>query len=159
MKLTVTDSAENFDFWTNRPYLSDITKSLLTDVEALILPEENFRDYPTPLFPSNTISLYDALKNQLRIEAVINDEDYNEVSLNSKKHRFGKFLVVLIAAPLFVTVLGNYISEKLKDEDTSDEIEIEIILQEESGKSKSIRYEGTADNFVKVAEKVKELSL
>jgi len=157
MQLIITETDENITYWRERPYLNYNTKSLLDRVDVIIVPEENFRGHETPLFPSNMMELYDALKEHLNVEAAINDEDYREVSLNSKKHRIGKFVVVMLAAPLFVTVLGNYISERLKNEDPKDEIEVEIIVNGDNGKSKSIKYQGTARHFDKVAETVKDI--
>lgn len=158
MELVITSSPKTLHYWKQRPYLNEETKHLLSDVDVLIVPDEDLREFKTPLFPSNMMEIYDTLKEHFNVEAAINDEDYHELSLNSKKHRFGIYAVTLVVAPLFVTILGNYISEKLKHEDPTDEIELEILLDNNSEHSKSIKYQGTAEDFKKVADKVIELS-
>lgn len=158
MLLDITDSVENFDFWRQREYLNDATRQLLENVDVLIVPEEGFRDYSTPLFPSNMIELYDVLKAHMNVEAVINDEDYREVSLNSKLHRYGKFAVLSVAVPVFVSVLSNFISDKLKYAESADEIEFEILLQDTSGKVKSIKYKGSADGLKSAGGKIIQMA-
>ena len=157
MQLTVNDTAENFSYWQNRPYLDETTKILLSGAEVIIIPEENFRDHPTPLFPRNTMEIYDWLKEHFLTEAAINEGDYQEVALNSKKHRFGKFAVAAIVAPVFASVMASFIYDKLKTEDPKDEIEVEILVQGSEGKSKSIKYHGTAQHFNQVTEAINQL--
>jgi len=158
MELTITDTTENMAYWLGKSYLNDETRSLLNDVDVMIVPEEEFRDYEIPLFPSNMMSIYDLLKQHLNVEAVINDEDYQEVALNSKVHRYGKYVVTAVVVPVFVSVMSNYITDKLKHESPKDEINLEIVVQNKSGKAKSIKYQGSAEDFKKVADQVKALA-
>ncbi|WP_121811318.1 hypothetical protein [Mucilaginibacter kameinonensis] len=158
MELTVKDTEQNMDYWLQRPYLSEATRSIMQAQEVLIVPEEDLREYTTPLFPSNLMVLYDELKQYFKVEAAINDEDYHELSLNSKVHKYGKFVVIAVIVPTFVTVLGNYISDKLKHEDPKDEIQLDITVQGDQGQAKTVHFKGTADNFNKVAEKVKQIA-
>lgn len=158
MELTVTETHENLAYWRQRDYLSDATKALLANADVLIVPEEDFANYEIPLFPNNMLELYDVLKAQLNIEAVINDEDYHEVSLNSRVHRYGKFIVLNAVIPVFIGLLTNYLYDKMKHEDPKDEIHLEIVVQDKNGQSQSVKYQGTASNFNKVVDKVKELA-
>jgi hypothetical protein len=158
MEFTITETNENLAYWRQRDYLNEATRQLLTNVDVMIVPEEDFRDYEIPLFPSNMMELYDLLKEHLNVEAAINDEDYSEVSLNSRVHRYGKFVVLSAVVPIFIGLLTNYIYDKLKHEDPKDEINLEIVVQDKSGKAQSVKYQGTAQNFNKVADKVKELA-
>jgi hypothetical protein len=158
MELTITDTDQNMAYWQQRPYLNEATKALIAGKAVLIVPEEELREYSTPLFPSNLMVLYDELKKHFNVEAAINDEDYHELALNSKVHKFGKFVVIAIVVPTFVGVLGNYVSDKLKHEDPKDEIQLDITVQGSKGQAKAVHFKGTADNFNKVAEKIKEIA-
>jgi hypothetical protein len=158
MGLTITETDENFAYWRQKSYLNEATRLLLTNVDVMIVPEEGFRDYEIPLFPSNTMELYDLLKTQLNVEAAINDEDYNEVSINNRVHRYGKFIVINAVVPIFIGLITNYIYDKLKHENPKDEIDLEIVIQNNAGKSQSIKYEGAVQHFNIVVDKVKELA-
>ncbi|QEC51956.1 hypothetical protein EDD80_11811 [Anseongella ginsenosidimutans] len=157
MELIITDTSETMASWLAKPYLNEETRKLLTGVDAMIVPQENFRDYEIPLFPSNLMVFYDILKAHLKVEAAINEEDYREVSLNSRMHRYGKTIVHAIAIPIFVGVVSNLISELLK-QDLDDEVEIEVIIQHNPGKSTSVKYQGPIIGFNQVATKIKEIA-
>jgi hypothetical protein len=116
MELTVSDTDQDMSYWLQRPYLNEATKSLMAGKDVLIVPEEGFRPYSTPLFPSNLMPLYDELKKHLAVEAAINDEDYHELALNARVHKYGRFVVTSIVIPTFLGVLGNFIYDKLKHE-------------------------------------------
>lgn len=157
MELVITNTDEDMASWLDKPYLNEATRQLLTGIDIMIVPEENFREYEVPLFPSNLMLLYDKLKIQFNIEAAINDEDYHEVSLNSRTHRYGKYIANYVIVPLFVTVLGTIISDQLRN-DPEDEVEIEIIVQHGRGESTSVKYQGPAKGFDKAATKIKEIA-
>ncbi len=157
MELVIEDTQEDLSFWKTRPYLNSQTRELLNQAEIFILPEEQFRDYEIPLFPANTTEVYRFLKSKFNVEAVINEEDFQEVGLYSKTHRFGKFLVVSVVVPVFVSVLSNYISDQLKHENKDDKIELEIIIQKENGSCKSLKFEGKANDLKAVAESANKI--
>lgn len=157
MALSITQTNENFSFWKARPYLNNDVRQLLDKAQVLILPEEQFRDYEIPLFPANTTEIYRFLQSKFNIEAVINEEDFREVGLYSKSHRFGKFLVLAVVVPTFVAVLSNYISDKLKNENKDDKVEFEIIIQTDNGNCKSIKYVGKTSDLKSVVESANKI--
>jgi hypothetical protein len=156
MEFTITSTDENISYWQQKKYLSEITKHLMADAEVLIVPEEGFREYPIPVFPQNTLEIFDFLKESIKVEVAIDDEQFQEVALNSRVHKIGKYVVNVAVLPVFFGLITNYLSDKLKHEDPKDQVELEIVVDKD-GKGSSIRFKGTTDELKKIKQDILDL--
>lgn len=156
MEFSIIPTNESISYWQQKEYLSETTKHLIADAEVLIVPEEGFRDYPIPVFPRNTLEIFDFLKVGIKIEVAIDDEQFQEVALNSRVHRIGKYIVNVAVLPVFFGLITNYIYDKLKHEDPKDEVELEIVV-DKRGKGSSIKFKGTTDELKKIKQDILDL--
>jgi hypothetical protein len=156
MELVVSGSNENLTSWRKKSYLSDVTKELLRQADVLMVPDEDFRDYPLPVFQRNTLEILDYLNANLRVEAAINEEDFREVALNNRIHRIGKYIVNTVVFPVFVGLITCYIYDKLKHEDPKDEVELEIVV-DDGTHSKSVKFRGTVDDLKRLKQDIIDL--
>lgn len=156
MDFTITPTDENISYWQQKEYLSETTKHLMVGAEVLIAPEEGFRDYPIPVFPRNTLEIFDFLKEGINVEVAIDDEQFQEVALNSRVHKIGKYIVNAAVLPVFFGLITNYIYDKLKHEDPKDQVELEIVVDKD-GKGSSIKFKGTTDELKKVKQDILDL--
>lgn len=129
MKIEVLDSNENFQTWLSRDYITEELKTVLKDASILIVPFENLRDFENPLFPIETSNLLryfqQSLSQELLIDICITDELYTEFGFYNNYKRLGKFVVLTIAIPTFVTILSAYVYDKfIKEEESKPEINI-----------------------------------
>ncbi|NHM04322.1 hypothetical protein [Flavobacterium celericrescens] len=129
MKIEVLESNENFQTWLNRDYITEELKTVLNNASILIVPFENLRDFENPLFPIETSNLLkyfqQNLNQELLIDICITDELYTEFGFYNNYKRLGKFVVLTIAIPTFVTILSAYVYDKyIKEEESKPEINI-----------------------------------
>jgi len=111
----VSESSEDFSTWTNQDFISEETRYIIANADILITPLVDFRESAGPTFERGTelilASLRKRLPNDITVDICVNDEDYFELSLNSKYKRLGKFVVTAIVLPIFVNVIADLISE------------------------------------------------
>ncbi|MDI9872598.1 hypothetical protein [Flectobacillus roseus] len=124
MELTITDTADNFESWLNKEFVTDELRKLISDASILIVPFENLRDTPNPLlFPIGTEEILRYFKEKLPSEQLIDicitDEDYQEFAFYSNYKRLGNFMVKAVAVPMFVTILSAYVYDKYIKEDNT----------------------------------------
>jgi hypothetical protein len=129
MKIEILDSNENFYTWLSRDYITEELKTVLKNSSILIVPFENLRDFDNPLFPIETSNLLryfqQNLNKELLIDICITDELYTEFGFYNNYKRLGKFLVLKIAIPTFVTILSAYVYDKfIKEEESKPEINV-----------------------------------
>jgi hypothetical protein len=159
-KLSVTSANENITTWSERDYLTTATKESVRNADVLIVPVENFRESEKPLFPVQTSALYrfvkDNLPNNLNLEIAIEDEDYREFALYSDTENIAQFIVTLIALPFLISVLANYFTTKLFAKDKAN-IDVKITVQIDENVSKTISFEGTAEDFRHASEEIQKL--
>lgn len=141
------------------------TSSLLAD--AIILPLGR-KDAPLA-FARGAVDLYQYLReNKLNVEIACDDNNYEEIELNSKVLRLGKILLKGAVLPLAIGIFGNYIYDAIKDEDKVEpivefvsptELNVEIIIVDSLGtrESLSIEYSGDAKDFPEVAKEIEKL--
>lgn len=136
----------------------DFQKQLM-QANVIILPRMGVLHYTGPVFEADTRELYKYLRDhssdELRVEVAIRDEDYVELVAHADVLELGRFLVEEFFAPLLVTILGNYLLERLKHRGTKENPEIttvraELILVNKDGSSVSFKYDGPATAFEKV---------
>lgn len=123
MKIEVLDSNENFKTWLDRDYITEELRSELKNASILIVPFENLREFENPLFPIETNGLLkffqQNLSQEIAIDICITDDLYTEFGFYNNYKRLGKFVVIAVAIPTFVTILSAYIYDKYIKEDES----------------------------------------
>lgn len=149
--------------------LPEELKANVMAADVLIVPSM-IQDQPKA-FMVGTMDLYALLKSHLgdKMEICIADEDYEEIELNSRTLRLGRFWVKSVALSLFLNVLGNYIFARLTEPDTVvKEVDVPeyqqpatvsftITVEDTSGKKKEFQYEGPAADYKKVAAEIQKM--
>ena len=92
-------------------------------------------------------------------------QEYEELELNSRTVRLGRFIVKSFVLPLFLGIIGNYIYDKIREPDTvrdDDKPEYQkpvdvtftIAVEDSTGKKKEFQYEGPASDYKAIAEEI-----
>lgn len=123
MELTITETNDTFESWIAKDFVPDNLKEILSKATILIVPFENLRDTPKPLFPVGTENILRYFENSLpqgqSIDICIADEDYQEFVFNSNYKRLGNFILASVAIPFFINVFSSYVYDKFIKEDNS----------------------------------------
>lgn len=149
--LRVEKTDLDFSFFKNeKPLILD------RDISVLILPSFTQKD----AFHNGTIEIFSYLQEKIspeEVELFSTDEDYKELALHSRAHWLGVFLVTSLAAPIFTSVISDYISNELQAKN-GDEVDFSIIIEKKSEKNIIVSYRGDAEKVNDVLNTVKELS-
>mgnify|MGYP006443097387 CR=1 FL=1 len=151
--LLVQDSDKNFSTWSSKEFISDEVKKSISSKNVLIVPIENFRNYPNPVFPVGTEELFHYLKdnsdNKLNVDVCIDDEDYEELALHSDLIIIGSIIVTSFVAPIVVNLISSYLEDKWlkKSKKESTQLKVEITVVDNDKGSKKFKYEGPANKF------------
>lgn len=167
--LKIKDSTHSREEWMEIAGLPEELKETVMDADVLIVPSL-IQNQPKA-FMVGTMDLYALLKSHLgdKMEICIADEDYEEIELNSRTLRLGSFLVVSVALPLFLNLVGNYIYDWLTEPDpVVKEVDIPeyqqpatvsftITVEDTLGKKKEFQYEGPAADYKIVAAEIQKM--
>lgn len=129
MELTITDSNENFGTWLTKEFVTDELRESISKAAILIVPFENLRDTPKPIFPIGTEEIHryfkEKLPSEFLVDICITDEDYQEFAFYSDYKRLGHFVITAVAIPVFVGVLSPFIYDKyIKQDESKPQIQI-----------------------------------
>ena len=167
--LIVNDGSRSREEWMEIAGLPEGLKASVMAADVLIVP--SMMSGQPKAFMVGTMDMYAILKAQLgdRMEICISDEDYEEIELNSRTLRLGRFIVKKVALPLFLSVLGAYIHDRIKEPE-SVEVTVEmpeyqqpaavsftIAVEDSLGKKKEFQYEGPASDYKEVAAEIEKL--
>lgn len=167
--LKIKDAARSREEWMEITGLPEDLRQNVMAAEVLILPSM-IRNQPKA-FMVGTMDLYAILKKNLgdKIEICIADEDYEEIELNSRTLRLGRFVVVSVALPLFLNLLGNYIYDRLTEsEPVVEEVDapefrqpatvcFTITVEDTLGKKKEFQFEGPVADYKIVAAEIQKM--
>ncbi len=167
--LKIKDTTRNREEWMEIAGLPEDLRQNVMAADVLIVPSM-IQDQPKA-FMVGTMDLYALLKSHLgdKMEICIADEDYEEIELNSRTLRLGSFLVVSVALPLFLNLVGNYIYDRLtepgpvvKEVDVPEyqqpaTVSFTITVEDTLGKKKEFQYEGPAADYKKVAAEIQKM--
>lgn len=153
--LIVCDSGITFAEVLAKPYISDDIKGDVMSANALILPNENFREGFDLLFPEYTSEFFAFIKSNqsdgLNVDIAISDDDYKPIEMHSEMLNLPLLIVEWVALPLLINVISNFLSDfitKRKNARNEHKVKIKIIVEEtKTKKTKTIEYEGDADKF------------
>lgn len=167
--LKINDAIRSREEWMDIAGLPEKLRQNVMVADVLIVPSM-LQDLPK-VFMVGTMDLYTILKKNLgdRMEICIADEDYEEIELNSRTLRLGSFMVVSVALPLFLNLVGNYIYDRLTEPDpVAKEVDVPeyqqpatvsftITVEDTLGKKKEFQYEGPAADYKIVAAEIQKL--
>jgi len=157
----ITDSSENFDTWINRKYISEELKNNLRKAHILLVPTEGFRERNIPVFPVKSEELFTYIRNTLpsdfKVDMCIRDEDYRELALHADSVILADLVVTALVFPILVDIIGEYIKQKILKYKEKRRVKVSLTVVDEEGKSKNLTYEGSAEDFGGIMEKLKDL--
>ena len=148
--LTIYSSKENFDT------LKENFSNIIPKNQIIILRADRDKH----LFYNGTLEIFKYLNENFdedTINILGDDEIYREISLHSKAHWIGVFLVSSVLTPIFTDVVSNYINEELNAE-PKDEVALTINVVKKDKTTTSIDYRGDAEHLDKFFEEVNKLS-
>jgi len=127
--LEITESKETFESWLAKGFVPEDLKDILSRASILIVPFENLRETPKPLFPIGTEDILRYFKENLPpgeiIDICISDEDYQEFAFYNDYKRLGNFVIKNVAIPVFVTIFSSYVYDKfINNDDSKPQIQI-----------------------------------
>jgi hypothetical protein len=167
--LKINDATRSRGEWMEIAELPEELKANVMAADVLIVPSM-IQDQPKA-FMVGTMDLYALLKSHLgdKMEICIADEDYEEIELNSRTLRLGRFMVKSVALSLFLNVVGNYIYDRLTEPNpVAKEVDVleyqqpatvsfTITVEDTLGKKKEFQYEGPAADYKKVAAEIQKM--
>lgn len=167
--LKIKDSTHSREEWMEIAGLPEELKETVMDADVLIVPSL-IQNQPKA-FMVGTMDLYAVLKAQMgdKMEICIADDDYEEIELNSRILCLGRFCVKQVALPLFLSVLGAYIYDRLKEPEPVEvtvelpeyqqpaTVSFTIAVEDTLGKKKEFQYEGPAADYKQVAAEIEKL--
>jgi hypothetical protein len=156
----IADSLENFDTWISREYISKALKRDLKKADILLVPIEGFRDKNIIVFPVQTEGLLIYIKKRLpseyKIDICIENKDYKELALHSDLVVIGRFVVASVVVPILVKIISEYIKQKILKMGEKRKVKVSLTVVNEKGISKNLTYEGEAENFERIINKIND---
>lgn len=153
--LEIKDTAVTFDSVYESDYAPKDEQ--LKEASILFLPYHNFRPNVEYCFTEYAEDALRYIKENSNFSAdiAITDDKYRIIEMHSILIDIGLILVKQAILPVVLSILANYIYDKIKSrheksEDT--EIRVQIIAEDKAGKCRVLRYEGPASEFSKVIE-------
>lgn len=167
--LKINDATRSREEWMEIAGLSEDLRQNVMAADVLIVPSM-IQDQPKA-FMVGTMDLYAILKKNMgdKMEICIADEDYEEIELNSRTLRLGRFVVVSVTLPLFLNLVGNYIYDRLTEPDPvvnevaapefrqPATVSFTITVEDTLGKKKEFQYEGPAADYKIVAAEIQKM--
>jgi hypothetical protein len=147
---SVNDSNVTFEVVAQKPYVPEDLRSAIEFASLVIVPREGFRDEGGPLFPAGTLQLLDHINDaapELVVAVPVSDEDYRELSLHDAQLTLGTFLLTLIAAPIFVNLVTEFIKKKTGGNEQTAKVDLIMNVRKPNGHTTEISYKGPAVYF------------
>jgi hypothetical protein len=167
--LKIKDDTRSREEWMEIAELPEDLKVSVMAADVLIVP--SLMQNQPKAFMVGTMDLYAILKAQMgdKMEICIADDDYEEIELNSRTLRLGRFCVKQVALPLFLSILGAYIYDRIKEPEPVEvtvelpeyqqpaTVSFTIAVEDTLGKKKEFQYEGPAADYKQVAVEIERL--
>ncbi|OES45384.1 hypothetical protein [Domibacillus iocasae] len=158
-KLTIEETDITFDTIYSKPYFPNEYEQEIKQANLLLIPYPSFRDFDKPVFPEETQRFLDFLKEQqnesLKPDIVISDDEYRELELHADLVTLPLLILDKVVVPLVVGLITSYIYEKKRVRKT--ELKLKVTMTVVDGeKSKTLSYEGDADQFENTVQAAKE---
>ena len=175
MSITIKDVSISRKEWIDRMQLSERFAKSAIDADVLLVPS-NYVDRPLA-FPVLTSDIFTILKSKLEcsVEICVNDEDFEEIELNSHTFRLPTIKVKAAMLTIALNLVSTYIYNKLDNASQPDvnvnvnvevtvpeyqkptEMDFTIEVEDTTGKSKAFHYKGSAADFNEASEAIKQM--
>lgn len=172
MSIIINDVTISRKEWIERMQLSEGIAESAIDADVLVVPS-NYVDRPLA-FPVLTSDIFTILKNQLdgSVEICVNDEDFEEIELNSHTFRLPTIKVKAAVLTIALNLVSTYIYNKLDNASQHDvnvnvnvevtvpeyqkptDIDFTIEVEDSTGKSKAFHYKGSAADFKDASKEI-----
>lgn len=136
----------------------------IQEANLLILPYKSFRngvDYCFTEYGEEFIQyVRDKNLKEVKADIAITDDKYRVIEMHSLLIDIGIILLTNVIVPVAIGLVTNYVYDKIKSLHVKEDdvnIRFEIISQNASGESKSIRYDGPASGFDEVKETAEKM--
>lgn len=132
-------------------------KKQLSLANVLIIPYEK-DSKNNNIFPVGTIEMYRYLQqkspSQVKPDIATKDEDYVELAQHSDLVNLPTIIVTVVILPIIIGLITNYIYDRLKPDNSI--VNCEIVITDEVGDSKLIKYNGPAKEYEETMSKIFE---
>lgn len=146
-----------FDFVIDNCSADHEFKKQLSLANVLIIPYEK-DSKNNNIFPVGTTEMYRYLQqkspSQVKLDIATKDEDYVEIAQHSDLVNLPTIIVAAVILPIITGLITNYIYDRLKPDNSI--VKCEIIITDEVGNSKLIKYNGPAKEYEETMSKIFE---
>lgn len=161
--ISVSESTVTLDSARLSPWLDSELRDQLNGADVILMPWPGFRDWAKPVFPERTEELFRFLRDRapdsIAVELALQDEDYVEVSLRHEFVTLPEVVVTLIAAPVAVNLISDWLREFLRNRHDAAVVKFKMSVDMSDGAARSIEYEGPVRTFENLMQsQVRQLS-
>lgn len=160
IEFEVIEGGVSFEEVYNKTYFPEKYRDEISTANILIIPFEKFRDKKQPFFPEETHSLFEFMKDnsdeQTKIDICISDDDFNSLHLHSDTINIPLLLTTSLAFPLAVNLISSFLMNKKNEIRDDLSTKVEIIIDDDNNNTKTIKYEGKAENFSECMKSISE---
>lgn len=160
--IEIKDSSVTFE----KVYESDYAPNdpELRNANVLFIPYHNYRPNVEYCFGENSEEFLCYLREygaeEIRPDIAISDDKYQSMEMHSLLIDVGIFIATNVVLSIAVNLLSNYVYDRIKamhEERKNVNVRVEIIAQDASGESRSIKYDGPASEFDSVKDAVNKI--
>lgn len=160
-KVEILEGIYTFDTIYKKPYIPENLIEEIKKSNVLLIPRENFRGKEGTFFPEETYILFTYLRENLKdkeinIEICTSDEEYQELELHSELVNIAEIIVESGLFSIITSMIAAYLYDLLKKHNRKDISTSVNITVEKKGKSKTVHYEGSIENFESAMKSVEE---
>ena len=121
---------------------------------VIILPSHGHDD----AYYAGTLDTLDYLnENEINADVYATDDDYKELGLHCADIWLGTFFVKNYVIPVFCSVVGAYIYDKLKA-NNNDKISLKFMVEKKDGSTAAVQFDGKVEELDKALDAVKSFS-
>ncbi|MGJ7462077.1 hypothetical protein ACR80S_13325 [Halomonas sp. MA07-2] len=151
-KFEIEDSDLSFDQLVREA--PDEVAATINEKSVIILPSHGTES----AFYTGTLDTLDFLNEEgLDADIYVNDEEYKELGLHGADIWLGTYFVKNFVVPVFCSVIGAYLYEKLKAK-KDDKVSVKFVVEKKNGESCAVSYDGKVDDIGKAIDAVKRIS-
>ena len=139
--------------------------SAIKDANLLLIPYQNFRDGINYCFTEYAEEFLRYINQSgekaIKADIAITDDEYRVLEMHSLILDIGIVILTNGVLPVALGLLTNYIYDKIKklhEDKENVNVRVEIISQSENGVSKSIRYDGPANELETIKDAVRDIA-
>ncbi len=162
--LEIKETNRDMLFFLNNPMIDIDQKQKVMNSKIIVIPSTSNVNSDLMLYMQGTNEILSYMKSKLDDPndiTLLVEKGTGEVAAFSMLIIIGMFLVMNVAAPLFVNCLYDYLKSKAKKSKEELIFRVRLNIERKNKEHNSnieIFFEGSADDFKEVIDKVKEIS-